>query len=85
MGKYFIKVITEINKKTNNKIKVLANDIKFHDCENKLGSEKISKIIENQDYKKLTVNELKKLAEEKGLKKYKRLSKKKLVELLSSS
>ena len=33
LGKYFIKVITEINKKTNNKIKVLANDIKFDDCE----------------------------------------------------
>ena len=33
LGKYFIKVITEINKKTNNKIKVLANDIKFDNCE----------------------------------------------------
>ena len=33
LGKYFIKVITEINKKTNNKIKVLANDIRFDNCE----------------------------------------------------
>tara|TARA_B100000963_G_scaffold238678_1_gene208740 strand:- start:2832 stop:3866 length:1035 start_codon:yes stop_codon:yes gene_type:complete len=33
LGKYFIKVITEINKKTNNKIKILANDIKFDNCE----------------------------------------------------
>ncbi len=32
LGKYFIKVIIEINKKTNNKIKVLANDIKFDNC-----------------------------------------------------
>ena len=29
----FEKVITEIKKKTNNKIKVLANDIKIDDCE----------------------------------------------------
>ena len=33
LGKYFIKVILEINKKTNNKIKVLAIDIKFDNCE----------------------------------------------------
>ena len=33
LGKYFIKVITEINKQTNKKIKVLAIDIKFDDCE----------------------------------------------------
>ena len=33
LGKYFIKVITEINKKTTNKIKVLANDIRFDNCE----------------------------------------------------
>ena len=33
LGKYFIKVITEINKKTSNKIKILANDIKFDNCE----------------------------------------------------
>ena len=33
LGKYFIKVIIEINKKTNNKIKVLANDIKFDSCD----------------------------------------------------
>ena len=34
----------------------------------------IKTLSENKDYKNLTVNELKKLAEEKGLKKYKRLS-----------
>ena len=33
LGKYFIKVILEINKKTRNKIKVLAIDIKFDNCE----------------------------------------------------
>ena len=33
LGKYFIKVITEINKRTKNKIKVLANDIRFDNCE----------------------------------------------------
>ena len=43
LGKYFIKVINEINKKTNNKIKVLANDIKFDDCE--IFKEKNVKII----------------------------------------
>jgi len=33
LGKYFIKVILEINKKTKNKIKILAIDIKFDNCE----------------------------------------------------
>ena len=33
LGKYFIKVIIEINKKTSNKIKVIANDIKFDNCD----------------------------------------------------
>tara|TARA_Y100000816_G_scaffold79914_2_gene54556 strand:- start:2856 stop:3890 length:1035 start_codon:yes stop_codon:yes gene_type:complete len=33
LGKYFIKVITEINKQTNKKIKIVANDIKFDNCE----------------------------------------------------
>ena len=33
LGKYFIKVIIELNKLTKNKIKVLANDIRFDKCE----------------------------------------------------
>ena len=33
LGKYFIKVIIEINKQSKKKIKVLANDIKFDKCE----------------------------------------------------
>ena len=33
LGKYFIKVIIEINKITKKKIKVLANDIKFDKCD----------------------------------------------------
>ena len=33
LGKYFIKVINELNKQTNKKIKVIANDIKFDNCE----------------------------------------------------
>ena len=33
LGKYFIKVITEIKNQTNKKIKVLAIDIKFDQCE----------------------------------------------------
>ena len=52
LGKYFIKVITEINKKTNNKIKVLANDIKFDNCE--IFNDKNVKII------KKDVNKIKK-------------------------
>ncbi len=52
LGKYFIKVITEINKKTNNKIKVLANDIKFDNCE--IFTDKNVKII------KKDINKIKK-------------------------
>ena len=33
LGKYFIKVINELNKQTNKKIKVIANDIKFDNCD----------------------------------------------------
>ena len=43
LGKYFIKVITEINKNTNKKIKVLAIDIKFDKCE----------IFKNKNVKKI--------------------------------
>ena len=43
LGKYFIKVILEINKKTKNKIKILAIDIKFDNCE----------IYKDQNVKKL--------------------------------
>ena len=43
LGKYFIKVILEINKKTKNKAKILAIDIKFDNCE----------IYKDQNVKKL--------------------------------